>query len=241
MSTRLRWAVLAVASSMSPVAVADEAPAPGIGGPFAPRGVAPTTQPRALPATVRLAWTDPGGAAVGLEFLARAEADLLLRKMGLTVSWRRGEAGELARAGEVRVTFLDRRAPQDSGVPVLGATPSTLAVAPLVWVHLPSVASAIGVVSGRPARLDPPEARALGVAVGRVIAHEVVHALAPSVPHGVGLMSASLTRRHLTAASIPVDPEVALALQSALRGEVLLPRPDTGVLAAATEAEETER
>jgi hypothetical protein len=103
------------------------------------------------------------------------------------------------------------------------------------------VASAIGVVSGRPARLDPPEARALGVAVGRVIAHEVVHALAPSVPHGVGLMSASLTRRHLTAASIPVDPEVALALQSALRGEVLLPRPDTGVLAAATEAEETER
>jgi hypothetical protein len=54
-------------------------------------------------------------------------------------------------------------------------------------------------------------------------------------------MSASLTRRHLTAASIPVDPEVALAVRAALRGEVPLSRPDTGLLAAATEAEERER
>ena len=73
------------------------------------------------------------------------------------------------------------------------------------------------------------------------MAHELVHALAPSVPHGTGLMSAELTHRQLTAASLPFDTEVGLAVQAALRGDPLGPRPDTGVLAVATATEDLVR
>jgi hypothetical protein len=138
----------------------------------------------------------------------------------------------------VRVILLDRPATREHGAPVLGATPPAFAVAPYVWVHLPGLRSSLGLGPGLVVRRDARAARVLGVAVGRVIAHEVVHALAPSVPHGTGLMSASLTRRQLTAPSIPFEPEVALAVRAALRGDVPLPQPDTGVLAAATAGEE---
>jgi hypothetical protein len=54
-------------------------------------------------------------------------------------------------------------------------------------------------------------------------------------------MSSALTRRQLTAPSIPFDPDVALALQAAVRGDVAPARPETGVLAAATAGEEPPR
>jgi hypothetical protein len=233
---------VALASILGSPAVADESSAPDLEGLAAPRALAPREGGKALPAAVRLVWTDPAAAALGLEAMARAEAQHVLRRMGVRASWRRGRASELARADEVRVIVLDRAAVREPGVPILGATPPTFAVAPFVWVHLPCVSSAIGLGAGRPgARLDLPDARALGLAVGRVIAHEVVHAVAPSVPHGTGLMSASLTRRQLTVGSLPFDPEVALAVRAALRGDPPLPRPDTGVLAAATAGKEPPR
>jgi hypothetical protein len=185
------------------------------------------------PAVLRLVWLDPAGVGAGLDRVARAEAESVLRRMGLAVSWRRGEAGDIARADEVRVILLDRLAARGAGVPVLGATPSAFAEAPFAWVHVPSVSAALGLpLRGRGPGMSLLEARTLAVAVGRVVAHEVVHAVAPAVGHGTGLMSATLTRRQLVAARMPFDPEVALAVRAALRGDTLSPRPDQGVLAA---------
>jgi hypothetical protein len=67
-----------------------------------------------------------------------------------------------------------------------------------------------------------------------------VDALAPSVPHGTGLVAAILSRRQLTAATLPVDPEVSLSVRAFLRGEPSLPRADAGALAAATAGKESE-
>lgn len=242
MSTRSGLAVVALASILGSSAVAEEWSPADLQGLLAPpRPVAPKAEARVTPAEVRLVWTDPSGAAAGLEPLARAEAEGLLRAMGVPVAWRRGDARELSRKGEVRVILLDRPATREHGVPVLGATPPAFAVAPYVWVHLPGLRSSLGLVPGQVVRRDPWAARSLGVAVGRVIAHELVHALAPSVPHGTGLMSSGLTRRQLTAPRIPIDPEVALALQAAVRGDVAPARPETGVFAAATAGEEPPR
>lgn len=242
MSKRNVVAVVALASVVGSAALAEDASPLDLEGLVAPRGLAPTKEAKTLSPGVRLVWTDPAGAAVGLEAWARRESEDLLRMMGVSSSWRRGRAGELSREGEVRIILLDRHAAREPGVPVLGATPQTFAVSPFVWVHLPGVRSAIGLRARQGgALLDPPDARALGLAVGRVIAHELVHALAPSVAHGTGLMSASLSRRQLTAQSLPIDAEVGLAVQAALRGDVPLPRPETGVLSAATAEEERER
>jgi len=136
----------------------------------------------------------------------------------------------------VRVILLDRGADQAPGIPVLGATPSHFEGAPFVWVHVPNVRAAAGLRPAGSGFADPLSARALGIALGRIVAHELVHALAPSVPHGTGLMSGKLTCRQLTAATLPVDPEVGLTVQAALRGEPSLPRAVTTTLAAATAA-----
>jgi hypothetical protein len=233
-STGFAVAVVTLASIVAAAAAAEEVGPMDLEGVVGPRVLPPSTAPLVASPALRLVWMDPTGVGVGVEAAARDEARSLLRKMGATVSWRRGDASELARPGEVRVILLDRAAAV-SGKAVLGATPPRFEVAPFVWVHIPSVRAVIGLDPRGHAFMTPPAAsRALAIAVGRVVAHELVHALAPSVPHGTGLMSASLTRRQLTAPSIPFDTEVGLAVQAAVRGNPLGPRPDTGVLAAAT-------
>jgi hypothetical protein len=233
-SARFTVAVVTLASIVAAAAVADEASPLDLEGVAGPRLLPPTAAPLVASPALRLVWMDPTGVGVGVEAVARDETRSLLRKMGATVSWRRGEKSELANPGEVRVILLDRTA-GSSGKPVLGATPPRFDVAPFVWVHVPGVRAVIGLdPRGSAFAMPPPASRAQAIALGRVGAHERVHALAPSVPHGTGLMSASLTYRQLTAPSIPVETEVGLAVQAALRGDPLGPRPDTGVLASAT-------
>jgi hypothetical protein len=176
-------------------------------------------------------WLDPAGEALGTEAVVRPEVARVLREMGVSTSWRRAEPNELARVGELRVIFLNRAAQRGHGVPVLGATPASFQGERLVWVHVPGVRAAVGVAERSGPGLDVHSARRLGIALARVIAHEVVHALAPSLPHGSGLMSARLDRRMLTAASIAIDPQVSLAVRSALLGAAPALRPTDTILA----------
>ena len=55
------------------------------------------------------------------------------------------------------------------------------------------------------------------------------------------VMSARLSRRQLTAASLPVEAEVVLAVRAALRGDPTPPPAGSGTLAAAAAEQETER
>ena len=241
MSTRHAVAVAMLASTVAAVAAAGEVGPLHVEGAPVPRVPPPAAAPLAPPSVLRLVWLDPAGVGVGAESVARDEARSLLVKMGAAVSWRHGHAGEPDRPGEVRVILLDRAA-ATSGKAVLGATPSRFDIAPFVWVHVPSVRAVVGLdPRGSAFSTSLPESRVLAVALGRVVAHELVHALAPSVPHGTGLMSAELTRRQLTASSLPFDAEVGIAFQAALRGDPFGPRPDTGGLAVATASEEIVR
>ena len=205
---------MVLASIVAPSAVAGEAPVP-------------------------LVWVDPAGAALGLGGVSREEARSLLAKMGAAVVWQAEATDGLARPGEVRVILLDRAAERRPGTPILGATPPRFDVAPFVWVHVPSVRAVLGLPPrGSLATIEAPMVRALGVAIGRVVAHEVVHALAPQVPHGRGLMSASFNRAQLTASSISIGEDVLLSVQAALRGDPFVPRGEPGVVAAAVSVED---
>ena len=164
-----------------------------------------------------LVWLDPSGIGDGTAATAKPEVVSLMRGLGVAVSWRRGNPHELARPGELRVILLNRPGTRDKGTSVLGATPAQADGEPHVWVHVPSVALALGIDRhDGEAMLDPRSAHCLGIGLARVIAHEIVHAIAPELPHGTGLMSMRLDRRMLTASTIPVDPEVGLALRAAL-------------------------
>lgn len=237
MSKRLAVAVL-VLLNVAAVARAEDSTRPDIEGLLSPRVLVAPPPGGTGPSSLRLAWSDPAGAALGLEPFVREEASSLLEAMGVRTRWRRAASDELARAGEVRVIFLDRPATRDGGLLVLGATPPSFAVAPHVWIHVASVRATLGVPAGRPSRaMGVLERRVLGVALGRVVAHELVHAIAPEVPHGRGLMAASLGARTLAAASIPVDPEVGGAVRAALRGGGRRAPSDAAVLAASAGVE----
>jgi hypothetical protein len=208
-------AVDVVGHETSPDLRRHEAPAPpSLSGPEASLASRPVTS---LPPTLSLVWIDSAHEADGSESAAREEAIRLLGQLGVTATWRRAGPSDPVRAGDLRVILLDRAAIDRDGLPVLGATPDHFEGDPFFWVHAPSVRVALGLDPRRPVAFSALRDRhQLGVAIGRVIAHETVHALAPGVPHGVGLMAPRLGRRDLVAKRLPVQPELGLALRAAL-------------------------
>lgn len=206
-----------------------------------PVAAGPVRAQRAAP-VVRLAWTDPCQLVPSGELVARAEAEALLARMGVSLAWRRSAAGGQARPGEIGVVLVGDGPQPADGRPVLGTTMRRPSSMPVVWARVPNVRRAVGILrTGSPLAWPGEELRRLAVALGRVIAHEVVHALAPALPHGSGLMSGSLSRQHLTQASLPVDADVALALQAALRGDPLFEPARAALLAAETQLPQKDR
>lgn len=68
-------------------------------------------------------------------------------------------------------------------------------------------------------RLHGSQTRRLGVALGRVLAHELVHTIAPECPHTThGLMAERLSRRMLTAPGVGFDALATRHLQLAAAG-----------------------
>lgn len=165
---------------------------------------------------LQVAWVDPTGCACGLESIALPEVARLLREMGVHVTWRRDRGLARAVSDEVRVVVLDRARLESEGL-VLGASLVPRPVGSVAWVHLPSVRRALGMhPAWSPWRLDHGERRTVGIALGRVAAHEIVHAVAPDVPHGGGLMAERFSRDLLTGPALRLDREVALAVRRAL-------------------------
>ena len=75
-------------------------------------------------------------------------------------------------------------------------------------------------------RLPGSQSRRLGVALGRVLAHELVHTVAPECPHTRnGLMAERLSRRMLTAPGIGFDALATRHLRLAAAG---MAAPETG-------------
>jgi len=195
--------------------------------------------PDPLRPVLHLAWLDVSGIALGLEGIARSETDSVFGRTGVTIEWRRADATEPARPREVRVVLLDRLlVDPGTGRPILGATPATSRTYPVVWIHLPGVRATLRLPPRSRGRdLPPRERRDLGLAVGRVVAHEVVHAAFPELSHGRGLMSKALTRRELTAPRIDFEPGLALVFQAAQRGIPGATAPESAVLAVSGETE----
>jgi hypothetical protein len=151
--------------------------------------------------------------------VAQAECRSILRKAGLDLRWRRGSGGEEARPGEIRVVLVnhlvvDPRGPRT----ILGATPARRASNyPVVYIHLGSLRATLGIPPGF-SLPDLPllSRRNVGVALGRVVAHEIIHNLAPSLEHGDGVMSPLLRPPNLVHSHLALEPAMAEAVRDAL-------------------------
>jgi hypothetical protein len=165
--------------------------------------------------TLTLVWHDSEHVfpAIGLPRLAD-EMEALFRENGLSVTFHAASENEdLRRIPEPRVNAIVM--PGDDGR--FGLPPNTMAAALgekgekySIFVFYPGVRRTLG---HHDSQTSPRRVAELSRALARVVAHEVVHVLAPERGHAdSGLMSGKLTREALLADAIGLDgPSLARA------------------------------
>jgi hypothetical protein len=144
-----------------------------------------------------------------------AEVRSILEPLGVEAVWKRGQPGQPTR-DEVNVILLNSNGSGTGLEPhVLGAVMQGGATA--VWVYLPNVVWALGMNQGDELSWSARERQGVARALGRVVAHELVHALDPELPHGpAGLMSPTFNRKSLLASRLDLDHSSRDALRSGL-------------------------
>ena len=162
------------------------------------------------------------GRAVPFAFAGLSrEVDSILRRAGVSVRWRPGGQGAPTAEGELNVVVLDGRAGGALARDVIGATRLDEGKVRTVWVYVPGVAGVLDLDPGQRALWSEAEREAFATALGRVVAHELLHALVPDLPHlPGGLMSERLGRDVLGGPPVEVPREFRIALRPALRARV---------------------
>jgi hypothetical protein len=133
------------------------------------------------------------------------EARRLLGPKGVGLLTRQGTAAEQRLPGEVGVLLLSERSRGKSrGGQRLGAIQTTAGVT-TIWIDVPAVASVAE--ANRGLHCCSAEMRRLGLALGRVLTHELVHLLDPALAHTRnGLMAARVDRATLVDDPAPDTP-----------------------------------
>lgn len=186
---------------------------------IAPLASAPTP-------TFTLVWHDSAHLfpAAGLSRLS-GEMEALFRRNGLSVTFHAArEHEDLLSIPEPRVNaVVVPREDWRFGLPpnTMAATLGARGAKYTIFVFYPGVRRTLGY---REDELSPRQISELSRALARVVAHEVVHVLAPERGHAEsGLMSGNLGRKELLADAIVLDPrsrESARARIEALRSSV---------------------
>jgi hypothetical protein len=160
--------------------------------------------------TLDLVYVDVQDAATQTIPAFTREASRILAQVGMNARWRSGGRGVVAGNNELTVVLMADIGSARIPTHVLGATVVGEKAVRTVWIYLPHVAATLG-VDADPFR--PADIHLLAVALGRVAAHEILHALAPRLPHSrSGLMAERLGRSAL----LGPDVEVPLAFRQAL-------------------------
>jgi hypothetical protein len=146
-----------------------------------------------------------------------AETNAIFKDMGVEVAWKNGGLGTTYGGGPSReIPIIVLKQPPGghrAKANVLGFVPKHQPGA--VWVFVDNVRGALGLTE---TAAQPSSARRLATALGRVIAHEVVHTLAPQLPHTRhGLMRDTLDNLDLTGPVRPAHDECREVVREALR------------------------
>lgn len=178
---------------------------------------APPARAGEAPATLslRAAEIDFSAIAPLTRELMRHELGVWLAPVSLELGWRRARPSDETDKDELRVILM-RSTGVGGDAGALGST-SRGGPVPTIWVYVPTVARALGFEPEAVASSLESQ-RLLGVALGRVLAHEVVHLLAPHVEHAdAGIMRAELHAFYLTRGRPELDAACAAALLSGAR------------------------
>jgi hypothetical protein len=173
---------------------------------------------------LEIVWFDPHGLMRhGVDRLAD-DVRAVFRTIGVEVAFSRGGLYGDGLVPQVPVILLpEDTVPNRPGPPVMGLVRRDDSPSRAVWVFHDAVRRVLR--QPRRARGDTapsPWDGAFARAVARVVAHEVVHAVAPDEPHAdTGLMRHALGRELLLAKRAPLDPRCASVFVTELRREAL--------------------
>jgi hypothetical protein len=178
----------------------------------APAGAADrsASSPGPAPAqvTVRLVWSDPANLLpLGFDVMAK-EVHGIFRRAGVEVVWRLADT-QPAEGDERNVILLPNdpagslhRRETMGRVERRGHTG--------LWVFAKKVRQTLGLGPATVQRATLEDQRDYPRALGRIVAHELVHAIIPDEPHAArGLMQASLNRAVLAAPRVDIDERCA--------------------------------
>jgi hypothetical protein len=162
----------------------------------------------------RLQWVDVLALAPFAYGALAGEARQILADHGVCADVARASPSSVRGRVEIGVILLRTMGGSGVGRHVMGATRSRDPRNATVWVYFDEIASALGLGRRETESWSPVERLAFGRALGRVAAHEVVHALLPERPHdSSGLMAPSLGRRELVASELSAPPDLLAAVR----------------------------
>jgi hypothetical protein len=169
----------------------------------------------APPVALVVRWHDPSHALPFDHAVLAGEVQSVLAPADLEMDWQ-AVADQSDARSTVRVVLLaaEQAGPSD----VMGSV-QRRGASRTAWISLPAVERTLGLPTDRTKLRPPGSDRSLAHALSRVIAHELVHLLAPDLPHTRdGLMAPRLGRPFLTGQRAVLSPAVADAVRSAASG-----------------------
>lgn len=162
---------------------------------------------------------DVAGAIDGMHSVLRAELESAFAPTGIAIDWRDGALGTTLQAQGASgrelplILLADAPAPL-RGRKILGLVPGSGAPS-AVWIFARPTRATLGLPEHETP--DAGDRALLARALGRVAAHEVVHALAPQLPHALsGLMRQSLSREDLLGPLPPISESSLRAVRLSL-------------------------
>lgn len=170
--------------------------------------------------TIVASWND-GHGLVRYQEEVRSEVETILEKAGVRVHWS-DTGGEPPPGAALPVSIVvSPSEPEGEGwhlspsaMGVYFASPESSAV----FVFYSRVARVLGVASERDGIILPAERKRLAKALGRVVVHELVHRVAPDLPHAdAGIMRSDLGRSLLLQSRLELDEGTRSALLAGLR------------------------
>ena len=196
-------------------------------------GAASRPEPRAP--RLRLVWIDVLDSAPYAFKGAAREASAILADAGVVATWTLGDSSTMTTADELKVVLMagvanGARLPEH----VMGGTRGG-SQSHTTWIYLSNVLWALGLKPEPTRRLSRQEEEQVARALGRVVAHEVVHAVVPDLVHSPGgLMAEKLGREFLIQARAFLGPAEQKALRVGLErfAAAAVPAPAVALAAA---------
>jgi hypothetical protein len=228
MSGRAAWRATLIAWSWAALAAANPLPTPLSGE------AAPATISAPAARCVRLVWRDLSRGLGTLVPAVRGEVAQIFAPLDVTLDWRTATPEEPLRDGEIAIVVLER---PRGALParVMGAVDRK--TQRQAWIFLSGIRHRLTreATERAVAPVDPAELARL---TGRVIAHEIVHVMAPRLGHTAeGLMQAEWSRAVALQPRLSLDAQSVRAVVAAVDPSVSKhpsPRPERDAVAGET-------